>query len=424
MSAPGRGQAANPAWPEADSWVAAVHASEHDLVPLGTAVVVDRRRVLTCAHVVRTGDPQLPADDRGVRAGVWVAFPKAETAADERRPVVAVGVGYAHPVTDPGEPLVRDLAVLHLGEDVPSYVEAAPLRCPRPAEVVGKRWSAFGFPDPYGSPAQGTVLAALARGWLLLDVDAGYVVETGFSGGGLWSPEYEAVVAIVGQARAGGAGRAITLFQADLCLTGQKLRLLSEWSVRAAGEVAQSAWGWSLRTDVEGVRHWKPRARGVSVDSEQGYRFRGRRRALTEIAAWLGRPLPDRRVLVVTGSPGVGKSAVLGRVVTTSDPELRALLPAGDDGVRAGLRSVACAVHAKGKTALEVAAEIARAASARLPGEPGDLAPALREALAGRGYRFNVVIDALDEAAGAAQARAIVGKVVLPAAETCADVGA
>jgi len=53
--------------------------------------------------------------------------------------------------------------------------------------------------------------------------------------------------------------------------------------------------------------------------------------------------------------------------------------------MRAGIRSVACAVHAKGKTALEVAAEIARAASARLPGEPGDLAPALREALAGRG---------------------------------------
>ena len=40
-------------------------------------------------------------------------------------------------------------------------------------------------------------------------------------------------------------------------------------------------------------------------------------------------------------------------------------------------------MHAKGKTALEVAEEIARAASAALPSEPEDLAPAIRDALAG-----------------------------------------
>ena len=135
--------------------------------------------------------------------------------------------------------------------------------------------------------------------------------------------------------------------------------------------------------------------------------------------------MPDRRVLVVTGSPGVGKSAVLGRVVTTSDAAIRALLPTADGAVRASPGSVACAVHAKAKTALEVATEIARAASARLPAEPGDLAPAIREALEDRGGpRFNVIIDALDEAASPAQARAIIAKIVLPLAETCADAGA
>ena len=93
--------------------------------------------------------------------------------------------------------------------------------------------------------------------------------------------------------------------------------------------------------------------------------------------------------------------------------------------VRASLGSVGCAVHAKAKTALEVAEEIARAASAGLPDEPGDLAPAIREALDERGgRRFNVIIDALDEAASPAQARVIIGQVVLPLAETCSDVGA
>jgi len=37
--------------PPADSWVAAVHASEDDAEPIGTAVVIDASRVLTCAHV-------------------------------------------------------------------------------------------------------------------------------------------------------------------------------------------------------------------------------------------------------------------------------------------------------------------------------------------------------------------------------------
>ena len=40
------------------------------------------------------------------------------------------------------------------------------------------------------------------------------------------------------------------------------------------------------------------------------------------------------------------------------------------------------------------------------------------------GRRFNVIIDALDEAASPAQARAIIDQVVLPLAETCSDVGA
>ncbi len=402
--------ALSPGNPPADGWVGAIHATESDHSPLGAAVVIDARRVLTCAHVVLTASDERPG-------ALWVSFPKAATR--ERRRVVSIDSAYEAPV--------RDLAVLTLDHEIPPGVDVAPLRCPKPADLVGLRWWAFGFPDrdPLGDSADGQVGAALALGWLRLDTTSRYLIRPGFSGGGLWSPDYQAVVGLIGQAHGNGDGRAITLHEANQLLPAHKLELLADWSARAAGDLALAAWGWSLAEDPEGVRHWRPRARGVSVDSERGYRFRGRARALTEITAWLDRPTPDRQVLVVTGSPGVGKSAVLGRVVTTSDQAIRSRLPAEDDAILARPGSVACAVHAKGKTALDVAIEIARAASARLPAEPGDLAPAVREVLEGSaGRRFNVVIDALDEAASPAQARAIITRIALPLAETCSDVGA
>src|SRR5689334_17539633 len=91
--------------PPRDPWVAAIHASEKDLEPLGAAVVVDVRRVLTCAHVV------MP--EGAVLEPLWVAFPKTEDC--PRRRVASVGIVYSRPV--------RDLAILDLEEPVPTGVE-------------------------------------------------------------------------------------------------------------------------------------------------------------------------------------------------------------------------------------------------------------------------------------------------------------
>jgi WD40 repeat protein len=192
----------------------------------------------------------------------------------------------------------------------------------------------------------------------------------------------------------------------------------------ASGEVPLAQAGWSLAGDPEGVRHWQPRARGVSSDGERGWRFRGRTAALARIVSWLEQSRPGRQVLVITGSPGAGKSAVLGRVVTTADARVRAALPPEDTGVVAAVGSVSCAVHADGKTALEIAREIARAAAIAPPAEPGDLAPAIRKAAGGRAEaRFSVVIDALDEMEGPEQARMVIDSVILPLAESCSDAG-
>ena len=84
---------------------------------------------------------------------------------------------------------------------------------------------AFGFPDrgPVGNCAGGLVGASLSYGWVRLDTKSPYVIQPGFSGGGLWCPDYGAVVGLVGQAHANGDGRAVALHQVDADLPGLKL---------------------------------------------------------------------------------------------------------------------------------------------------------------------------------------------------------
>ncbi|MFJ3338626.1 trypsin-like peptidase domain-containing protein [Streptomyces sp. NPDC086766] len=395
--------------PLSDTWVTAIHQAADAARPLGSGVLIDARRVLTCAHVVHSSGQ--------VRGDLWIAFPKAEELMHLRLRVEQV---VAPPVALQE---VQDVAVLVLEEEV-ALEYAARLRRPAAGDLVDSSWWSFGFPDGVlGNSAAGSVGEALGYGWVRLDTESRYPVQPGYSGAALWSADYEAVVGLVGQARSGsGDARALTLRAIDSVLPHEKLRLLTDWSVEAAGDAALSSWGWTLAGDAESGRHWRPRARGVSTDAERGFRFRGRSAALSAVVDWMTAQVPDRRqVLLVTGSPGVGKSAVLGRVVTTADAQIAAALPAEDRAVRAPVGSVACAVHARDKTAVEVAREIATAASAPLPEVAKGLPDLLRETLAAdaRGS-FCVVIDALDEATAPEQARQIL-QMAIALAETCAD---
>ena len=142
--------------PPSAEWVAAIHSSEVDFAPIGTAVVIDERRVLTCAHVVTTSE-------RVVRQPLWVAFPKSDEVSGQRRRVTSATVIY--------NPPVEDVAVLLLEDDVPTGIVAAPLRCPRPQDLVGRKWWAFGFTrgDPVGNSADGSIGESLGYGWVRLE---------------------------------------------------------------------------------------------------------------------------------------------------------------------------------------------------------------------------------------------------------------
>lgn len=398
--------------PPADgSWTVAIHAGRRSETPIGTGIVIDQNLVLTCAHVA--------CPDGAAGADLWVSFPLAGVGYWDRR---AIGRCVRNGLPDDK----IDLALLELIEPVPAAVTPARLRCLPPKALLDQEWWALGFPQSAtsGSTAHGRVSGWLGWGKVHLANESGSGLAKGFSGAALWSPEYQAVVGIVEQHHANGNGHALTFQYPDEQLPEMGLSALAAWRLSDADDAALAAWGWSLSGDEERDRHWLPRARGVAVRSERGYRFRGRTTALTELKAWLDRPDPAGRPLVLTGSPGVGKSAVLGRVVTTADPVIAALLPGQDTAVRATVGSVSCAVHAKGKSALDVAVEIARAAGVRLPKAAADELPAaMRDGLHSRPGCFNLIVDALDEAATPEQARRLVRDVLLPLARGGAHAG-
>jgi len=141
--------------------------------------------------------------------------------------------------------------------------------------------------------------------------------------------------------------------------------------------------------------HWDPKGRGVATEADAGWYFTGRKRVLDELAAWLKADADDRRLRIVTGGPGSGKSAVLSRLIAISDPVLRHRMPLDvlAEGPDLPKRTINLAVLAKGKTLDTIVEEI---------GQVADLATRnpemLLDSLARRGGSLHLVVDALDEA--------------------------
>ncbi|MFF4348342.1 caspase family protein, partial [Streptomyces sp. NPDC001530] len=146
-----------------------------------------------------------------------------------------------------------------------------------------------------------------------------------------------------------------------------------------------------LRKQTRG--HFEARGRGVEHTSDRGDYFTGRMAALAALASWLSGSRHDRRARVITGNPGSGKSALLGRFLMLADvddpkrahtPE-RTLPPTGLTVVR---------LHARRAVLEDLATDLV--AAVNLP--EGSDRDDLLDALGARSQPIVVVVDALDEA--------------------------
>ncbi|WP_107503128.1 AAA family ATPase [Streptomyces geranii] len=153
------------------------------------------------------------------------------------------------------------------------------------------------------------------------------------------------------------------------------------------------------------LQHWSPRSRGVATQEEPGWFFEGREALMRElISVCSGSP----GIVLVTGCAGSGKSAVLARLATLSDPEFRtehhdriaAVLPGLDPGVN----SVDVAVVCTGKTPVEIAAQICLALGIDAPVSSRTVATTAEWINTWHAWlrlhrsAVTLVVDALDEA--------------------------
>ncbi|PKV84274.1 caspase family protein [Streptomyces sp. TLI_146] len=157
-----------------------------------------------------------------------------------------------------------------------------------------------------------------------------------------------------------------------------------------------------------------PRSRGVEHAGEHGDYFTGRSRALNELTAFLTAPAAahDRKARVVTGKPGSGKSALLGRLLAqldSSPPQATGPVPAvwhgappetGGSQPRLGLPPV-IALHARRVPMEDLAADLAAALGLSAGAGRDDILTVLGT----RTDQVAVVVDSLDEAGTAGDAR-------------------
>jgi hypothetical protein len=177
-------------------------------LPRGAGVLIGRRRVLTCAHVVvaardRCGQQALssdPAHVHVVQLGQIDPIPARLDAQNWFEPGP----------NGPGDPGDGDLAVLELEQD--TLAGAAPVGTWVAGPDHGLEIAAFGLPANHdaqgGGWAGGHLAGTQASGWVQIDgKDGGYQIQPGFSGAPAWSEEVRGVVGLIVAAELDQAAR-------------------------------------------------------------------------------------------------------------------------------------------------------------------------------------------------------------------------
>ena len=155
--------------------------------------------------------------------------------------------------------------------------------------------------------------------------------------------------------------------------------------------------------DADILDHFMVKFRGIDPGDERGWYFTGREEVLRQVVHWLSGD--GHGMLVVTGPPGCGKSAVLGRLAVLSSEKYRAEVERHQTLTRAAAGTVPpvgaidAGVHAKGRTLSEVLTLLAQALDIPRPAGGWQTAGEFVFEVARRKRRVTVLLDALDEAA-------------------------
>ncbi|MFF1676864.1 hypothetical protein ACFVYG_12610 [Streptomyces sp. NPDC058256] len=170
--------------------------------------------------------------------------------------------------------------------------------------------------------------------------------------------------------------------------------------MRAEAEVREFA--EQLDEGLDAI-HFATRATGAPHQSRMSGRcfFAGRETQLADLSQWMDEGLGSS-LYVVTGSPGAGKSALIGVLVCLSHPDLHDATPSVASKIPTHLQpsyneSIA-AVHARGRTLQQILDSIARQLRLSPPGDGIWTSAQLIQEILDAGTNPVIVVDALDEA--------------------------
>ncbi|MFZ6012110.1 MAG: caspase family protein [Bacteroidota bacterium] len=149
---------------------------------------------------------------------------------------------------------------------------------------------------------------------------------------------------------------------------------------------------------IQDFAHWDIKARGIDYAGLKDWFFSGRIIALKEICNWLKTETPTK-IVFVTGDPGSGKSALLGRTLLSAIPSTRDSIMEGlkikiDDDTLPEADSIKAYVNLKGSEVRDVIKILASQFDVQ-----ADSAEELVNSLAGLTNKISgIIFDSLDEA--------------------------
>lgn len=337
--------------------------------PCGGGLLVDKDHVVTCAHVVNTALARRPDDRRIPDSTVTVTFPY--TGEIRRRGEIAAW--YA--VGDPN----GDIAVLRLPDGAPTG--SRPVDVVVGAPLEGHRFMVWGFPQGRSGQMLAEGKLSRRRGDSRIQIDGlaetGQPVREGFSGAPVWDCALAGVVGMVQSRDPDATTRTAFLLPADI--------IALAWPALPTRELAWPDKPTGL-VRVAGDR--------VSASVEF---WRNRDLARSKLRQML---LSGTRITTVTGRRGIGKSAIVAKVLADFEQPDHSRNPLED------LDALAYLSTRTGSGALTLARifdTIASLASVedqhrlarRWDNAGRDALPALWEAL--RDRRLVVVLDNLDD---------------------------